>query len=67
MRPGDRVFDIGAGLGLNVKQFELAGYDACGIEPGISFQSYACRSFHVRVEPVSLFEYRAAGRSTWSS
>jgi SAM-dependent methyltransferase len=59
MRPGDRVFEIGAGLGLNVKQFELAGYPACGIEPSISFQKYAAEQLHASVEMGQLFDYQA--------
>lgn len=59
MRPGDRVFEVGAGLGLNVKQFELAGYQACGIEPSHSFQTYARNRLRARIEQGSLFDYRA--------
>ncbi|MFO0928660.1 MAG: class I SAM-dependent methyltransferase [Gemmataceae bacterium] len=59
MRPGDRVFEIGAGLGLNLKQFELAGYETYGIEPSDSFQTYARDQLHVTVDNISLFDYRA--------
>ena len=35
------LFEIGAGIGCNVKHFELAGLEASGIEPGCGFQQYA--------------------------
>lgn len=59
MRPGDRVFEIGAGLGLNLKQFQLAGYDTYGIEPSDSFQTYARDTLRAPIDNISLFDYRA--------
>ena len=41
LEPGDRVFEVGAGIGCSVKVFELAGYDASGIEPGSDFNRYS--------------------------
>jgi 2-polyprenyl-3-methyl-5-hydroxy-6-metoxy-1,4-benzoquinol methylase len=41
MRPKDRVFEVGAGIGCNVKQFELAGFRASGVEPGEGFRKYS--------------------------
>jgi 2-polyprenyl-3-methyl-5-hydroxy-6-metoxy-1,4-benzoquinol methylase len=41
LRPKDRVFEVGAGIGCNVKQFELAGFRASGIEPGDGFRQYS--------------------------
>lgn len=35
------VFEIGAGLGCNLKPFELSGYEAIGIEPGEEFARLA--------------------------
>jgi SAM-dependent methyltransferase len=40
-RSGDRVFEVGAGLGCTVKAFQLAGYDASGVEPGAAFSDFA--------------------------
>lgn len=34
LEPGRRVLEVGAGVGCVVKVFELAGYDASGIDPG---------------------------------
>lgn len=59
MRPGDRVFEIGAGLGLNLKQLELAGYDCRGIEPNPRLQRCAHTRLNVAVDPIGLFDYRA--------
>ena len=41
LQPGSRVFEVGAGIGCSVKVFELAGYDASGIEPGDGFGHYS--------------------------
>jgi SAM-dependent methyltransferase len=40
-QPGDRVFEVGAGIGCTVKAFELAGYDASGIEPNEGFFAFS--------------------------
>lgn len=41
LKNGDRVFEIGAGVGCNLKHFDLAGFDATGIEPGSGFQEFS--------------------------
>lgn len=41
LRPKDRVFEVNAGIGCNLKQFELAGFRASGIEPGEGFRKYS--------------------------
>jgi SAM-dependent methyltransferase len=41
LRPGNRVFEVGAGIGCSVKAFELAGYDASGVEPNEGFRSFS--------------------------
>jgi len=51
---GDRVFEIGAGLGCTVKAFELQGYASAGIEPGLDFQGYSRRTLHVDIQNASL-------------
>ncbi len=38
---GGRVFEIGSGIGCTVKQFELAGYESRGVEPGKGFYSFS--------------------------
>jgi len=50
LRPGDRVFEVGAGIGCTVKAFELAGFDASGIEPGEGFHAFSRRRLHARIE-----------------
>jgi SAM-dependent methyltransferase len=52
------VFEVGAGIGCNVKAFELAGFDAAGIEPGIGFQQYARNTLLACVENARLFDLR---------
>jgi len=50
LQPGDRVFEVGAGIGCTVKAFELAGFDASGIEPGEGFHAFSRRRLHARIE-----------------
>jgi len=38
---GANILDVGAGIGCVVKQFEMRGFTATGIEPGLGFQGYA--------------------------
>ncbi|MEX0585918.1 MAG: class I SAM-dependent methyltransferase [Pirellulales bacterium] len=59
--PGDRVFEVGAGIGCTVKAFELAGCDAAGIDPGAGFQRFARQRLLARVERQSLFDVTPAG------
>ncbi|MBM4090285.1 MAG: methyltransferase domain-containing protein [Planctomycetes bacterium] len=47
--PADRIIEIGCGIGCTVKQFECAGLDACGIEPGEGFRRFAVESLRARV------------------
>jgi SAM-dependent methyltransferase len=54
--PSARVFEIGAGIGGNVKAFELAGYDASGIEPGVGFQQYSRDKLLAKVDCAPLFD-----------
>lgn len=39
--PGDRVFEVGSGIGCNLKPFQLAGFVARGIEPGEGFCKFS--------------------------
>lgn len=45
-----RVLEVGAGIGCTVKQFELAGYEARGIEPNRGFLAYSREILKSRVE-----------------
>lgn len=54
LQPGDRVFEIGAGIGCTVKQFELAGFDASGIEPNDGFQWFSQTQLRARVEHAAI-------------
>lgn len=54
--PKARVFDIGAGIGCTVKQFELAGYTASGIEPGEGFSQFSRESLRADVRRMDLFD-----------
>ena len=56
LQPGSSVFEVGAGIGCNVKSFELAGFDASGIEPGNGFQAYSRDQLKARIENASLFD-----------
>jgi len=47
LHQGEKVFEVGAGLGCNVKAFLLAGFPASGIEPGASFCTYSRDTLHV--------------------
>lgn len=49
LRPEDRVFEVGAGTGCTVKQFELAGFEASGIEPGQGFEAFAREKLRANV------------------
>lgn len=49
LSPGDEVLDVGAGLGCTVKQLDLAGVAARGIEPGVAFQSFSQRELAARI------------------
>lgn len=56
IQSGSSVFEVGAGIGCNVKSFELAGFDATGIEPGGGFQKYSRDRLKARIENTSLFD-----------
>jgi SAM-dependent methyltransferase len=54
VRPGDRVFEVGAGLGCTVKAFGLAGFEASGIEPGVEFQGFSRGTLHADIQNARL-------------
>ncbi|MDG2384962.1 MAG: class I SAM-dependent methyltransferase [Pirellulaceae bacterium] len=51
---GSKVFEVGAGIGFNVKAFELDGYSASGIEPGHGFQQFSRQSLRAKISRDSL-------------
>jgi SAM-dependent methyltransferase len=58
--PGERVFEIGAGIGATVKQFELAGMRASGIEPHDGYREYGASQLHASLEAGVLKDVQAA-------
>lgn len=50
LNPSDAVFEVGAGMGCNLKHFELAGFDVSGIEPGDGFRHFACEQLHMKID-----------------
>jgi SAM-dependent methyltransferase len=59
LKPNARVFEIGAGVGCNLKHFDLAGYDATGIEPGAGFQKYSRETLRAKIAVARLEEVPA--------
>jgi SAM-dependent methyltransferase len=53
--PSDTVFEVGAGIGCNVKIFEMHGHDARGIEPNVGFQRFSTEQLRAQVEKADLF------------
>ena len=56
LEPGERVFEVGAGIGCTVKVFDLAGHPAAGIEPNHGFQQYSRERLHAAVDDAYLFD-----------
>lgn len=54
LQPAAKVMEVGAGIGCTVKQFELAGFRATGVEPGEGFQQYSQRELKAQVEQAFL-------------
>ncbi|MFO7904196.1 MAG: class I SAM-dependent methyltransferase [Pirellulaceae bacterium] len=57
-----RIFEIGAGMGCNLKHFELAGFEVDGIEPGQGFRRFAREKLHLRVGGCMLTDIPPAPR-----
>ncbi|MHB8973826.1 MAG: methyltransferase domain-containing protein [Pirellulaceae bacterium] len=47
----DRIVEVGCGMGCTVKNLELAGFQATGLEPGDGFRRFAREQLHACVEP----------------
>lgn len=56
LQPEDSVFDVGAGIGCTIKAFEMAGYQASGIEPGEGFCEYSSQQLRTSITPTTLEE-----------
>ncbi len=54
--PPASVFEVGAGIGCTVKSFELAGYQAEGIDPGEGFIDYSRQRLGAKVSVGNLFD-----------
>lgn len=54
--PPAKVFEVGAGIGCTVKAFELAGYEASGIDPGEGFQRYSQDRLRTSLRVGDLFQ-----------
>lgn len=62
MRPKDSVFEVGAGIGCNVKQFELGGFQASGIEPGEGFRRFSREELQANIGPGFLEDQNELGQ-----
>lgn len=56
VKPTDDVFEVGAGIGCNVKWFERAGHAASGIEPNQGFLEFSRRQLRANVARGYLFD-----------
>jgi 2-polyprenyl-3-methyl-5-hydroxy-6-metoxy-1,4-benzoquinol methylase len=54
--PGDRLLEVGAGLGATVKQFELRGNEATGLEPHTAFGHFSRESLRADLQSGWLFD-----------
>ncbi len=54
--PKDSIFEVGAGIGCNVKAFELNGHRAAGIDPGEGFQRFSHEQLRADVQNRNLFD-----------
>lgn len=54
VRPNSHVCEIGAGIGCTVKSFEMAGFHATGIEPGVGFHRYSREVLQTELQPLQL-------------
>ena len=60
--PKDSVFEVGAGIGCNVKAFELNGHRAAGIDPGEGFQQFSHEQLRADVQNRNLFDLPASSQ-----
>ncbi len=60
--PGERILEVGSGIGCTVQVFDLAGYDAQGIDPNEGFCAYGATKLHARVRTACLADMLAEPR-----
>ncbi|MDQ6963613.1 MAG: class I SAM-dependent methyltransferase [Mariprofundales bacterium] len=53
--PQGRIFEVGAGLGCTVKQFQHHGYSAYGIEPNHDFNRYSRQQLRANITNDNLY------------
>ncbi|MDX8402107.1 MAG: class I SAM-dependent methyltransferase [Mariprofundaceae bacterium] len=63
LKGGERVLEIGAGLGCTVKVFDMHGFDASGIEPNRDFNAWSREKLKARVENTNLYDLPAEARA----
>ncbi len=61
LTPGSRMLEIGSGIGCNVMNFALAGFDASGVEPGAGFSAFSREKMHAQVQSCTLEDLPASG------
>lgn len=62
LRPGMRTCDIGAGMGCTVRSMQLAGCDACGLEPNEGFERYGREVIGAALQRGNLFAWQPPAR-----
>jgi 2-polyprenyl-3-methyl-5-hydroxy-6-metoxy-1,4-benzoquinol methylase len=62
VKPGDRVFEVGAGIGCNVKVFQQQGCLASGIEPGEGFWQFSREKLRASIARCDLMQIAAEPR-----
>lgn len=61
LAPRSRVLEIGSGIGCNVMNFALAGFEASGVEPGAGFSAFSREKMHAHVQSCTLEDLPASG------
>lgn len=56
VKPGDRVFEVGAGIGCNVKVFQEQGCLSSGIEPGEGFWQFSREKLRANIARCDLMQ-----------
>ncbi len=56
LRPGESVFEVGAGIGCTVKVFQHHGWTASGIEPNSGFEEFSRTRLKADVRSAYLFD-----------
>jgi ubiquinone/menaquinone biosynthesis C-methylase UbiE len=56
LTPGQRLLEVGAGIGCTVKVFELNGWQASGIDPNVGFLNYSREHLHSPITVGNLYD-----------